>query len=66
MSDNAYIPLKPHPVPDLVKPYLDQMTPKERELHELAVSILGSSYFVEYSHGYLNWFASVVKKAKNT
>lgn len=66
MSDNGtYTPLKPHAVPDLVQPYLDQMTPKERELHELAVSILGSSYFIEYSHGYLNWFASITANAKN-
>ncbi len=55
--DTAYIPLKPHETPDKVKPYLEQMTQKERELHELAVQLLGSSYFIEYSHGYLTWLS---------
>jgi len=49
-----------HETPDAVKPYLAQMTPKERELHELAIKLLGSSYFIEYSHGYLNWLATVL------
>jgi hypothetical protein len=52
-----YTPLKPHETPDNVKPYLEQMTSKERELHDLAVKLLGSSYFIEYSHGYLNWLS---------
>lgn len=50
----AYVE-KPHTIPESVKAYLDQMTPKERALHELAIKELGSSYFVEYSHGYLTW-----------
>jgi len=61
MSDNAYIPLEPHTVPEAVKPYLDQMSPKELELHNLAIKLLGSSYFVEYSHGYLTWLKSSAK-----
>jgi hypothetical protein len=55
MSDNAYIPLEPHAIPEAVKAYVEQMNPKERELHDLAIELLGSSYFIEYSHGYLNW-----------
>jgi hypothetical protein len=55
MSDNTYIPLDPHVPPEAVKVYLEQMSPKERDLHNLAIELLGSSYFVEYSHGYLNW-----------
>jgi hypothetical protein len=61
--DQPYIPLKPHATPDTVKPYLDQMSPKERELHELAIKLLGSSYFIEYSHGYLNWLSKQAKSS---
>jgi hypothetical protein len=55
--DQPYTPLEPHATPDKVKPYLEQMSAKERELHDLAVKLLGSSYFIEYSHGYLTWLA---------
>jgi hypothetical protein len=53
----AYVE-KPHAIPESVKEYLDQMTPKERALHELAIKELGSSYFIEYRHGYLTWAKS--------
>jgi hypothetical protein len=59
--DQPYTSLKPHATPETVKPYLEQMTPNERELHDLAVKLLGSSYFIEYSHGYLTWLAKQPK-----
>jgi hypothetical protein len=31
------------------------MTQKEKELHELAIELLGSSYFVETSHAFKSW-----------
>lgn len=58
MSTN-YITLEPHlPPPHLekeVQEYLSQMDEKHRRLHEIAVKTLASSYFVERSHGFLNW-----------
>jgi hypothetical protein len=61
--DQPYTPLKPHATPDTVKPYLEQMSAKERELHDLAVKLLGSSYFIEYSHGYLTWLSKQPKSS---
>lgn len=50
-----------HVVPDEVKPYIEQLNEKELELHKLAIELLGSSYFVEYSKGYLEWLAKKPK-----
>ena len=50
-----------HVVPDEVKPYIEQLNEKELELHKLAIELLGSSYFVEYSKGYLEWLAKQKK-----
>jgi hypothetical protein len=55
---NPYVPLKPHAVPTEAMAYLESLNAKERELHEMAVKILGSSYFVETSHGYVKWKAA--------
>ena len=55
---NPYIPLKPHAIPKEAIAYLDSLNPKERELHDMAVKILGSSYFVETSHGFVKWKAA--------
>ena len=56
---STYIPLEPHvPPPHLekeVQEYLSQLDDKHKRLHEIAVKTLASSYFVERSHGFLNW-----------
>ena len=51
-AQGPYIPLEPHTPPPETAAYIAAMTPRERELHKLAVKLLGSSYFVEYSHGF--------------
>jgi hypothetical protein len=51
-NPGPYTPPPPHTPPPETHAYLAAMTPRERELHELAVKLLGSSYFVEYSHGF--------------
>jgi hypothetical protein len=43
------------------EPYLASLSPAARELHELAVKMLGSSYFVERTHGYQKWLAKQSK-----
>ena len=55
---NPYVPNPPHTVPSEVIPYILSLNADELKLHEMAVKILGSSYFVEKSHGYLKWKAS--------
>ena len=58
----AYSPNPAYPVPAEAKEYVDSMGPKDRALHDLAVKLLGSSYIVEWSHGYKKWLA---KQPKN-
>jgi len=55
--DKVYNPNPAYPVPAEAKKYVDSMGPKDRALHDLAVKLLGSSYFVEWSHGYKKWLA---------
>ena len=54
--------LPPHIPPADSEAYLAACSPQERQLVELAIDRLGSSYFMEKSHGYLAWkkTASVV------
>ncbi len=49
--------LPPHTPPADAAAYLAACTPDERALVELAIEKLGSSYFMEKSHGYLAWKA---------
>jgi hypothetical protein len=44
------VPIHP-PTPEAIK-YIALMTPRQRELHELAIKKLGSSYFVERTRGF--------------
>ena len=51
--------LPPHPVPADAEEFLASLTPVERELHQMGVEKLGSSYFMERTRQYTAW-----KKAK--
>jgi hypothetical protein len=44
--------LPPHPLTEKELTYVASLSAERRELHELAVKMLGSSYFVERTHGY--------------
>ncbi len=55
-TDREVLPA--HPVAPEAEAYVAAMTPAQRELHELAVKMLGSSYFVERTHGYRKWKAA--------
>ncbi len=54
-TTNQRVELPPHPVPVEAEAYIASMTPAQRELHELAIKLLGSSYFVERTHGFTKW-----------
>jgi hypothetical protein len=60
MEQRAILP--PHPVPAEAAGYVSQFTPAQKELHEMAVKLLGSSYFVERTHGYRKWKAAQQSK----
>jgi hypothetical protein len=49
--------LPPHKPPADADAYLAACSPEERLVVKLAIQNLGSSYFMEKSHGYLAWKA---------
>jgi hypothetical protein len=49
--------LPPHQPPSDSNEYLAACTSEERKLVQLAIEKLGSSYFMEKSHGYKAWKA---------
>lgn len=49
--------LPPHSLPSDANKYLEESSPEERRIVQLAIEQLGSSYFMEKSHGYLAWKA---------
>ena len=55
--------LPPHPVGSAGETYLATLGPQGRELHELATTMLGSSYFVERTHGFRKWQAKAAAAA---
>jgi hypothetical protein len=55
------ITLPPHEITAEGKKYLASLTPQQLELHQLAIEKLGSSYFVERTHGFRKWKAALKK-----
>lgn len=49
---------KPAPKPADYTAFIASLSPNEKELHEMAEKFLGSSYFVQWTHGYRKWKAS--------
>ena len=56
--NTTYIEPPPHPISEEAKKFLASLPEKERILHEEAVKMLGSSYFVEKTHGFRKWKAA--------
>jgi len=54
-----YTELEPHPISKEAQMYIDAMTVDQRALHEMAIRLLGSSYFVEQTRGYIAWKQSL-------
>lgn len=55
--------LPPHTIGPAGEAYLASLGPTGRELHELAIKMLGSSYFVERTHGFRKWQAAAASAA---
>lgn len=51
----VYTPPKPAPLPDDFDEFYESLSPQEKELHQLAIDMLKSSYFVQWSHMYTSW-----------
>lgn len=50
-----YLPPKPAPLPEDFDEFYASLTPQEKELHQLAIEKLQSSYFVQWTHFYKKW-----------
>jgi hypothetical protein len=50
--------LPPHVITPEAAAYLATLSSEALELHELAVKMLGSSYFVDRTHGFQKWSAA--------
>jgi len=46
---------------ELVQKYIEQFTPEQKKVHEIAMKILGSSYCIDKSIGFLEF----MKASKN-
>jgi len=53
-----------HPITPEGQKFLDSLTSEARALQVLAQKMLGSSYFVEQTHGFRAWLASKTTEAK--
>ena len=53
--EEYYKPPKPAPLPDDFEEFYASLTKAEKELHQLAIEKLGSSYFVQWCHMYKKW-----------
>jgi len=52
---NSLDTLPSHPLTKEAKEYLKTLDARGKELHELAIQMLGSSYFVERTLGFKKW-----------
>jgi len=50
-----YTPPKPAPLPSDFDEFYASLTENEKQLHQLAIEKLQSSYFVQWSHMYKKW-----------
>ena len=52
---NVYVPPKPAPPPPDFEEFYESLSPQEKQLHDLAIQKLQSSYFVQWTHMYTKW-----------
>lgn len=50
-----YTPPKPAPLPSDFDEFYSSLSEAEKQLHQLAIDKLQSSYFVQWSHMYRKW-----------
>lgn len=50
-----YTPPRPAPLPADFDEFWASLTDAEKELHDLAVEKLGTSYFIQWTHMYTRW-----------
>lgn len=58
MSSETITFQPPHKLNEKEKQFIASLTPQQKEMHDLATKMLGSSYFVGKTHGYTQWSKS--------
>ena len=58
----TYKPQEPHALSEKELLCVQSMSPEEKQLHELATKMLGSSHFVGKTHGYTKWLKAQQEK----
>ena len=53
--EEVYKPPRPAPLPEYFDEFYASLSPEEKALHQLAIDMLKSSYFVQWSHMYTAW-----------
>lgn len=56
--------LSVHPLTPEGAKYVESMTESQKQLHELAIEKLASSYFVEKTHGFKAYIKRLTEKPK--
>ena len=59
-----YTPPKPSPLPEDYEEFYNSLTDAEKELDQLAKEMLGSSYFIQWTHMYSVWTKLKADKTK--
>ncbi len=60
----VYTPPKPAPLPSDFDEFYNELSKEEKELHQLAIEKLGSSYFIQWTHMYRTWSKKKAEKHK--
>jgi len=50
---------------ELIQKYIEQFTPEQKKVYEIATRILGSSYQIEKSIGFLEFKKETMKASEN-
>ncbi len=54
-SNTKYMPPKPSPIPHDADEFISSLSDKERELLKMGQEMLGSSFFLQWTHAYKKW-----------
>ena len=60
-----YTQQPPHVLNEKERQYVESMNQEEKQLHELAVKMLGSSYFVGKTHGFTKWLKATTPNTQS-
>jgi len=57
-TNTKYVPPASPPLPDDAEEFIATLSDKERELMKMGQEMLGSSFFLQWTHAYKKWKAA--------